>query len=152
MQLNTEEGYEIKGRMMKLEEGELTVQVENHVDFVSLTLHKCDITDFLRRQDFNGYFTMLDGPSYENLVRYFWVRAEIFDKDAAQAEVDHMVLIDPSLERKTRKELGLKEFTITEIRSNIMGILVTITEEVTSRACRRDAEGAFQRDLKKTSS
>jgi len=91
---------------MRLEERELTVQVENPVDFVSLTRHKCDITDFQRRQEFNGYFTMLDGPSYENLVRYFWVRAEIFDKFAAQAEVNQMDLIDPSLEGKTREELG----------------------------------------------
>jgi len=68
MQLNTGEGYEIKGRTMKLEEGELTVKVENPVDFVSLTHHKCDITIFLRLQDLSGYFTMLDGSSYENLV------------------------------------------------------------------------------------
>jgi len=87
MQLIIREGYEIKGRTMKLEEGELTVQVENPVDFVSLTRQKCDITEFLRLQDLSSYFTMLDGPSYENLVRYFYVRAEIFDKYAAEAEV-----------------------------------------------------------------
>jgi len=69
--LITGESYEINGRTMKLEEGELIVQVENPLYFVSLTHHKCDITDFLRRQELNGYFTMLDGPSYENLVRYF---------------------------------------------------------------------------------
>jgi len=45
---------------------------------------------------------MLDDPSYENLVRYFWVRAEIFNKYAAKAEEDHMVLIDPSMKGKTR--------------------------------------------------
>jgi len=69
---------------------------------------------------------MLDGPSYENLVKYFWVRAEIYDKYDAKAEEDHMVLIDPSIKGKTRADMGLKEFTITEIRSNIMGIPITI--------------------------
>jgi len=126
--------------------------VENPVDFVSLTCHKCDIASFLRHQDLSDYFTMPDGPSYENLVRYFWVRAEIFDKYAAQAEVDQMVLVDPSLEGKTREELGLKEFTKTEIHSNIMGIPITIIEEVIARACIKEAEGSFQGDMKKTSS
>jgi len=39
--------------------------------------------------------------------------------------------------------MGLKEFTKTEIRSCIMGIQVTITEEVIGRACRRSVEGSF---------
>jgi len=69
--LNTGECYQIKGRTMKLEEGQLTVQVENPVDFVSLTHHECDLSSFLRYQDLSGYFTMLDGPTNENLVRYF---------------------------------------------------------------------------------
>jgi len=58
-----------------------------------------------------------------------------------------MVLLDPSLKGKSRAEMGLKEFTRTEIRSNIMGIPVTITEEVIGRACIRDVEGAFQWNL-----
>ena len=60
---------------MKLEKGQLTVQVENPVDFVSLTHHDCGLSSYLRYQDFSGYFTMLDGPTYENLVKYFRVRA-----------------------------------------------------------------------------
>jgi len=36
MQLNTGESLQIKGRSMKLEKWQLTVQVENPVDFVSL--------------------------------------------------------------------------------------------------------------------
>jgi len=56
---------------MKLEEGQLTVQVENPVDFVSLNRHECDLSSYFRYQDLSGYFIMLDGPTYENLVRYF---------------------------------------------------------------------------------
>ena len=49
--------------------------------------------------------------------------------------------------------MGLKEFTRTEIHSNIMGIPITITEEVIGRAARRDVEGSFQWNLNnKTSS
>ena len=43
MQIDSGESLQIKGRTMKLEEGKLTVQVENPVDFVSLNRHKCDL-------------------------------------------------------------------------------------------------------------
>jgi len=137
MQITTGESYQIKGRTMKLEEWDLTVQTKNLVDFVSLTRNGYDLTGYLRYQDLSGYFTMLDGPTYKNLVKHFWVRAEIYDKYAAKAEEDHMVLLNPDLKGKSRAKMGLKEFTRTEIRSSIMGIQVTITEEVIGIACRR---------------
>jgi len=62
-------------------------------------------------------------------------------------EEHEKVLIDPSLEGKTREELCLKPFNGTEIFSNIMGIPVTITKEVSARACRRDDEGSFKENL-----
>jgi len=40
------------------------------------------------------------------------------------------------LEGKSREEMGLKEFKGTEIRSNVMGISIIITEEVIGRAVR----------------
>jgi len=101
MQLDSGEMYQIKGRTMKVEEDALTVQVENPVDFISLTHHKCDLTSYLKYQDLNGYFNMMNGPTYENLVRYFLVREEIYDKYAARLEEQEKVLIDPSLEGKT---------------------------------------------------
>jgi len=128
---------------MKLEEWQFAVQVEILVDFVSLTRNNCDLTRVLRYQDLSGYFHMLDGPTYENLVKHFWVRAKIYDKYAAMAEEDHFVLLDPNLKGKSRAEMGLKEFTRTEIRSCIMGIPVTITEEVIGRACRRMLKDHF---------
>lgn len=49
--------------------------------------------------------------------------------------------------------MGLKEFTRTEIRSNIMGIPVTVSEEIIGRAYKRNVEGALQWTLNsKTSS
>jgi len=40
--------------------------------------------------------------------------------------MDEKVLIDPTLDGKSREEMGLEPFTCTEIRSSIMGILVFI--------------------------
>jgi len=56
------------------------------------------------------------------------------------------------LEGKTIAEMGLKEFTRTENHSNVMGIPITITEEIIGRAARCEVEGKFQRNLNKKKS
>ena len=63
--------YEIRGRTMSLEEWELTVQVERLVDFASLLHNGYDIKDYYESQDLIHYFNMLNGPTYENLVKHF---------------------------------------------------------------------------------
>jgi len=65
----------------------------------------------------------------------------------ARLEEHEKVLIDPTLERKTKEQLGLKPFTCTEIRSSIMGIPVSIIEEVIARACRKKVEGSYEENL-----
>jgi len=99
--------YEIRGRTMTLEEWELVVQVESPVDFLSLARHGCDLRDIYQAQGLMDYFGMLSGPTYLTLVRHFWVRAQLYDQKAAKLEMDEKVLIDPSLEGKTREEMGL---------------------------------------------
>ena len=95
--------YEIKGRTMSLEEWDLTVQVESPVDFTSISYHGCNIKEYYESQDLMDYFNMLNGITYMSLVRHFWVRAHVYDKKAAQQEMDEKVLIDPTLE-----EIGLE--------------------------------------------
>jgi len=63
--------YEIKGITMSLEEWDLTVQIENHVDFTSLACHGCNIKEYYEAQDLISYFDMLNGPTYMNLIRHF---------------------------------------------------------------------------------
>jgi len=89
------------------------------------------------------YFGMLNGPTYLTLVRHFWVRAQIYDLKASQLEMDEKVLIDPSLEGKTREEMGLEPFRREEIRSSIMGILVVISVDTIAGVIRRASEGRF---------
>jgi len=130
------------GEAYQWEGWELTVLVESPVDFLSLAHHGCELKNFFHAQGLDNYFCMLSGPTSQNLIKYFSVRAEIYDNHAAKMEEHEKVLIDPSVEGKTREQLGLKPFTCTEIRSNIMGILVTITEEIIARAIRTEAEGS----------
>ena len=89
------------------------------------------------------YFNMFNGPTYVKLVKDFWVRAEVYDLDAAKVEELQAVTKDPSLRGKTRKEMNLKPFRQTEIRSNVMGIPITIIEDLIAKACRVTATGRF---------
>ena len=75
--------YEIRGRTMSLEEWDFNVQVENSVDFVSLAHHGCELKCYYEAQNLFNYFEMLNGPTYMNLVRHFWVRAQVYDRKAA---------------------------------------------------------------------
>jgi len=100
-------------------------------------------SDIYHAQDLDDYFEMLNGPTYMNLVRHFWVRAQVYDRKAAQMEMDEKVLIDPSLQGKTREEMGLEPFRCTEIRSTIMRVPMFISEVVISWVIRRASEGRF---------
>jgi len=72
--------YEIRGRTMSLEEWELNVQVESPVDFISLAHRGIDLRRFYETRELMNYFNMLNGPTYMNLVRHFWVRAQVYDR------------------------------------------------------------------------
>jgi hypothetical protein len=136
--------YEIRGRTMSLEEWELNVQTENPVDFISLVYHGCDIRSYYEAQGLMDYFTMLNGQTYKNLVRHFWVRAQVDDRKAAQAIKETIARQKWStLAWKSKREMGLEPFTVTEIRSSIMGIPVFISQEVTAFVLRRPSGGSF---------
>ena len=96
--------YEIRGRTMSLEECELNVQTENPVDFNSLSHHRCELRSYYEAQGLMDYFNMLNDPTYKNLIRHFWVRAQVYDRKAAQQKMYEKVLIDPTL--KVRKTTG----------------------------------------------
>jgi len=103
-----------------------------------------DLEALMEAQKMFDYFLMLNGPTYVKLVKDFWVRAEVYDQEAAKLEETQAVSRDPSLKGKSRKEMGLEPFKKLEIRSAVMGIPITITEEVIARACRMAPEGRFQ--------
>ena len=87
---------------------------------------------------------MLNGLTYKTLVRHFCVRAHIYDRNAAKLEETEKMLIDPSMEGKSREEMGLEPFRCTEIRSSIIGIPVFISEEIISFVLKRASEGNYK--------
>ncbi|WJX24550.1 NADH:ubiquinone reductase (H(+)-translocating) [Trifolium repens] len=114
---------------------------EKFVDFESLKVNGIDIQSLFYDQQWKNYFEMLNGFVYYDIVKYFWQKATIFDKFNADEELRKMVEKDGSLKGKTRTQLGLRPFRGKEIRSNIMGINVLITQEHIAKILGLDNEG-----------
>jgi len=119
------------------------VQSESPVDFASLRRNEMNLEFLITVQKMFPYFDMLNGPTYVTLVKDFWARAEVYDLEAALAEEHNTVIKNPTLRGKTRQEMGLKSFNQMDIRATVMGIPITITEEVIAKACRVSANGRF---------
>ena len=143
MQLNTGSSYMIKPKTMAIPLESFEVQVESPVGFASLKRNGMNLEAQIVAQQLFDYFSMLNGPTYVKLVKDFWVRAEVYDLEAAKIEENQALARDPSLKGKSRKEMGLEPFRRTEIRSAVMGVPITITEEVIAKACRASSEGRF---------
>jgi len=143
MQINTDSGYLLKPKTMAFPVESFKVQIESPVDFASLKRNEMDLESLITVQEMFPYFDMLNGPTYVALVKDFWARAEVYDVEAALDEEDKAMIRKPSLRGKTRQEMGLESFRQTEIRSTVMSIPITITEEVIAKACRVALTGRF---------
>jgi len=152
IQIDYGKSYVIKPKTMVLGKKDLIVQVESPVEFIALKRHGVDVSSYRLTQGLNGYFGMLNGPTYEELVKEFWIKAEVYDKETAKYEEIEKINGDSSLKGKTTEEMGFPEFTITEINSAIMGIPINITEEIIALAARCSNEGKFLSNLKNKAS
>jgi len=144
MQQGTRSNYSIKPITVSIPIDSLEVQIESPVDFASLKRNEVDMDALITAQKMSGYFQMLNGPTYVNLVKEFWIRAEVFDVESAKAQESQAISRNPNLKGKSRKEMGLEPFHDLEIKSAVMDIPVSITEGVIAKACRMAPEGRFQ--------
>jgi hypothetical protein len=102
---------------------------EKFVDFESLKVNGVDIKDLFYDQQWGNYFEMLNEFVYFDIVRNFWNKAYVFDKADADEEVRKLVEKDESLRGKTRVQMALRPFKGKQIRSNLLGVDVLITQE-----------------------
>ncbi|KAK2374961.1 hypothetical protein QL285_075887 [Trifolium repens] len=114
---------------------------EKFVDFESLKVNDIDIKDLFYDQQWGNYFDMLDGFVYFDIVKNFWNKATVFDEYSADEEVRKIVANDKCLKGKTRVQLGLRPFKGKEIRSNLLGLNVLITQEHVAKVLGLDNEG-----------
>ncbi|KAK2436603.1 hypothetical protein QL285_021588 [Trifolium repens] len=114
---------------------------EKFVDFESLKANGIDIQYLFDNQKWQNYFEMLNGFVYYDIVKYFWQKAKVYDRESADKEYKDMVEKNKELRGKTRKELGLKPYRGREIRSNILGINVVITQAHIAKILGLDNKG-----------
>ncbi|KAK2428642.1 hypothetical protein QL285_027145 [Trifolium repens] len=114
---------------------------EKFVDFESLKANGIDIQYLFYNQQWQNYFEMLNGFVYFDIVKYFWQKAKVYDRASYDKEYKDMVEKKKELRGKTRKELGLKPYRGREIRSNILGINVVITQAHIAKILGLDNKG-----------
>ncbi|CAJ2633364.1 unnamed protein product [Trifolium pratense] len=113
---------QIVGNEMEFPESELIFLSEKMIDFDSIKANGFDVKHYFSAQGWDKYFSMLNGPIYPDLLKKFWMKAKVFDKHEAKEEERAAIERNPSLKGKSRKEMGLLEFTGKQIRSNICGM------------------------------
>jgi hypothetical protein len=92
MQSAPESGSVYKEKTMDIPWKSLIVQVESPVDFASLKKYEVEMEGLIETQKLSEYFKMLNGPTYVNLVKDFWLRAEVYNEKPAKVkerENDH---------------------------------------------------------------
>ncbi|KAK2443941.1 hypothetical protein QL285_015003 [Trifolium repens] len=114
---------------------------EKFVDFESLKANGIDIQYLFDNQKWQHYFEMLNGFIYYDIVKYFWQKATVYDRASADKEYKDLVSKNKALRGKTRQEVGLKPYREKEIRSNIMGINVVITQAHIAKILGLDNQG-----------
>ena len=114
---------------------------EKFVDFESLKANGIDVQNLFFDQKWENYFEMLNGFVYYDLVKYFWQKAKVFDRASADEEYKNLIAKNKSLKGKTRQELGLKPYRGREIRSNLLGINVVITQAHIAKILGLDNQG-----------
>jgi hypothetical protein len=106
---------------------DLNVAIENPVDLEGLRVNGfSEVVDLFKRQGLEYYVDVMNGPTYTELVKEFWMKASVINKEKYNQKIKEMVEENPELEGKTPKEMGLRPFVTTEIESFVSGFRVSI--------------------------
>jgi hypothetical protein len=97
---------------------DLNFAMESPVDFESLGVNGFpEIKTRFERQGMLYYFDILNGPTYNELVKEFWMKATVITKAKYQERLKELIAEKPELYGKTPAEMGLRPFVSTEIES-----------------------------------
>jgi hypothetical protein len=78
---------------------------------------------------------------YPELVKDFWMKVVVITRKVYDEFVQKMVADDPRLENKTPKEMGIRPFLGTEIKSSVAGLKISIRLEHIYEALRIPSNG-----------
>jgi hypothetical protein len=124
--------------------------MEQPVDFESLKANKFDLKGLFEQQGLMNYYELLNGDIYPTLVKDFWLRAEVFDREASRRELEAKIAEDPENNfGKSRSELGQEPFSGTIIKSTVMGLKARITRGDLAQLLNVPNKGKFLTDTDK---
>ncbi|KAK2411071.1 hypothetical protein QL285_046392 [Trifolium repens] len=106
---------------------ELMVAIENPVDLESIRVNGfAEVVHLYKRQGLEYYFDLLNGPTYTELVKEFWMKASVITRDVYNKKVREKIEENPELQDRTLEEMGLRSFVSTEIESFVAGFRISI--------------------------
>ncbi|KAK2426802.1 hypothetical protein QL285_025433 [Trifolium repens] len=106
---------------------ELNVAIENPVDLESIRVNGfAEVVHLYKRQGLDYYFDLLNGPTYTEMVKEFWMKASVITRDAYNKKVREKIEENPELQDRTPEEMGLRSFVSTEIESFVAGFRISI--------------------------
>ncbi|KAK2429016.1 hypothetical protein QL285_027491 [Trifolium repens] len=87
------------------------------------------------------YFDMLNGPTYGEVVKEFWMKASVITKAKYLERMVEMAKEKPELIGKTPAEMGSKPFVSTEIESYVGGFRIAFKEDHINEALKLSEGG-----------
>ncbi|KAK2450190.1 hypothetical protein QL285_009320 [Trifolium repens] len=123
---------------------ELNFAMESPVDFESLRVNEFpEVKTRFERQGMMYYFDILNGPTYNEFVKEFWMKASVITKTKYQERLKELLAEKPELYGKTPTEMGLRPFVSTEIESYVCGFRVAFRLEHIYEALKLSNVGLF---------
>ncbi|KAK2369748.1 hypothetical protein QL285_082863 [Trifolium repens] len=125
---------------------DLQFAIENPVDFESLRVNGFpELKDRFERQGLMYYFDVLNGPTYTELVKEFWMKASIITRNKYNENLKQLIKERPELKGKSPVEMGVRPFVSTEIESFVAGFRVSIRLAHIYEALKLSDDGLFIR-------
>ncbi|MCI12568.1 hypothetical protein A2U01_0033673 [Trifolium medium] len=119
--------------------------MEQPVDFEALKVNGFEVEQFFEDQGWSKYFEMLNGPVYPILVKDFWPRCDIIEQVDADREFANKIAENPENNKnKSRKDLGLRDFKETKIRSGVSGSEIILTQSNIAQMLKLPNRGVFK--------
>ncbi|WJX45346.1 NADH:ubiquinone reductase (H(+)-translocating) [Trifolium repens] len=106
---------------------ELNVAIENPVDLESIRVNGfAEVVHLYKKQGLEYYFDLLNGPTYTEMVKEFWMKASVITRDVYNKKVREKIEENPEFKERTPEEMGLRSFFSTEIESFVAGFRISI--------------------------
>ncbi|KAK2450599.1 hypothetical protein QL285_009712 [Trifolium repens] len=81
---------------------DLNLAIENPVDLDGLRVNGfANVVNLFKRQGLEYYFDLLNGPTYTEMVKEFWMKATVINKDVYVQRIRNMIEENPELQGKT---------------------------------------------------